>query len=56
MAHDPMAAVRKYVDAFNRGDAAVMTTTFAPSGSILDGMAAHVWQDAGLVPRRVGRG
>jgi ketosteroid isomerase-like protein len=44
MPHDPVAAVRKYVDAFNRGDATVMTTTFAPSGSILDGMAPHVWQ------------
>jgi ketosteroid isomerase-like protein len=43
-ADDPMAAVRKYVDAFNRGDAAVMATTFAVPGSILDGMAPHVWQ------------
>jgi ketosteroid isomerase-like protein len=41
---DPMAAVRKYVDAFNRGDAAVMATTFAVPGSILDGMAPHIWQ------------
>ena len=40
---DPMAAVRQYVDAFNRGDAAVMATTFT-GGSILDGMAPHVWQ------------
>ena len=44
VANDPMAAVRKYVDAFNRGDAAVMATTFAVPGSILDGMAPHVWQ------------
>jgi ketosteroid isomerase-like protein len=44
MADDPMAAVRKYVDAFNRGDATAMATTFAGSGSILDGMAPHVWQ------------
>ena len=43
-ADDPMAAVRKYVDAFNQGDAAVMATTFAVPGSILDGMAPHVWQ------------
>jgi ketosteroid isomerase-like protein len=41
---DPMAAVRKYVDAFNRGDAAVMAMTFAVPASILDGMAPHVWQ------------
>ena len=40
---DPMAAVRQYVDAFNRGDAAVMASTFT-GGSILDGMAPHVWQ------------
>ena len=39
----PMAAVRKYVDAFNRGDATAMATAFAGSGAILDGMA-HVWQ------------
>ena len=44
VADDPMAAVRKYVDAFNRGDAAAMATTFAVPGSILDGMAPHVWQ------------
>jgi ketosteroid isomerase-like protein len=44
MADDPMAAVRKYVDAFNQGDAAAMATTFAVPGSILDGMAPHVWQ------------
>ena len=44
VANDPMAAVRKYVDAFNRGDAALMATTFAVAGSILDGMAPHVWQ------------
>jgi ketosteroid isomerase-like protein len=44
VADDPMAAVRKYVDAFNQGDAAAMATTFAVPGSILDGMAPHVWQ------------
>ena len=43
-ADDPMAAVRKYVDAFNQGDAAGMATTFAIPGSILDGLAPHVWQ------------
>jgi ketosteroid isomerase-like protein len=42
--NDPMAAVRKYIDAFNRGDAAAMAATFAIPGSILDGMAPHVWQ------------
>jgi ketosteroid isomerase-like protein len=44
LADDPMAAVRKYVDAFNQGDAAAMAATFAVPGSILDGMAPHVWQ------------
>ena len=44
VADDPMAAARKYVDAFNQGDAAGMATTFAVPGSILDGMAPHVWQ------------
>ncbi|MFY9839628.1 MAG: nuclear transport factor 2 family protein [Xanthobacteraceae bacterium] len=44
VADDPMAAVRKYVDAFNQGDAAAMAATFAVPGSILDGMAPHVWQ------------
>ena len=44
MSDDPMAAVRKYVDAFNRGDATAMAMTFAGSGAILDGMPPHVWQ------------
>ena len=44
VADDPMAAVRKYVDVFNQGDAAGMATTFAIPGSILDGLAPHVWQ------------
>ena len=44
MADDPMTAVRTYVDAFNRGDAATMAETHAISGSILDGMAPHLWQ------------
>ena len=42
--NDPMAAVRTYIDAFNKGDAAAMAATFAVPGSILDGMAPHVWQ------------
>jgi ketosteroid isomerase-like protein len=40
---DPMAAVRQYIEAFNRGDAKTMAVTFAIPGSILDGMAPHVW-------------
>lgn len=41
--NDPMAAVRQYIDAFNAGDAKVMAASFAPSSSILDGMAPHIW-------------
>jgi ketosteroid isomerase-like protein len=41
--NDPMAAVRQYIDAFNKGDAEAMAATFAVPGSILDGMAPHVW-------------
>jgi ketosteroid isomerase-like protein len=40
---EPMAAVRQYVDAFNRSDAETMASTFAVPGMILDGMAPHVW-------------
>jgi ketosteroid isomerase-like protein len=39
---DPLAAVHQYIDGFNKGDAKV--TTFAVPGSILDGMAPHLWQ------------
>ena len=38
-----MAAVRHYIDAFNRGDREGMAAAFAVPGSILDGMAPHVW-------------
>ena len=41
---DPLVAVRKYVDAFNQSDAAKMAAAFAVPGSILDGMAPHLWQ------------
>ena len=41
---DPMTAVRQYIDGFNKGDAKAMAATFADPGSILDGMAPHVWQ------------
>ena len=40
---DPVAAVRAYIDAFNKGDVEAMITCFASSGTILDGMAPHVW-------------
>ncbi len=43
-ATDPVAAVRAYIDAFNRGDVEAMAEMFAVPGSILDGMTPHVWQ------------
>jgi ketosteroid isomerase-like protein len=43
-ATDPITAVRRYIAAFNRGDANAMAECFAVPGSILDGMAPHVWQ------------
>lgn len=42
-ANDPMAAVRTFIDAFNDGDAQAMSSAFADPGSILDGMAPHLW-------------
>src|SRR4051794_41308683 len=40
---NPLAAVHQYIDAFNKGDGEAMAATFAVPGSILDGMAPHVW-------------
>ena len=40
---NPLAAVHQYIDGFNKGDAQLMAATFAVPGSILDGMAPHVW-------------
>ena len=40
---EPMAVVRQYIDAFNKGDAIGMAATFAVPSFILDGMAPHVW-------------
>ena len=42
--NDPMATLHQYLDGFNKGDAKVMAATFALQGSILDGMAPHLWQ------------
>ena len=38
-----MATVQQYITAFNRGDVDGMSACFAEPGSILDGMAPHVW-------------
>ncbi len=40
---DPVTAVHQYLDAFNKGDVKAMAACFAVSGSILDGLAPHVW-------------
>ena len=39
----PLAAVRQYIESFNRGDVKAMAATCAVPMSILDGMAPHVW-------------
>ena len=43
-AAEPMAAVQKYIDAFNKGDVKGMTATCDSPASILDGMWPHSWQ------------
>ena len=43
MSDTPLDAVQAYLDAFNAGDAAAMSAAFAADGSILDGMAPHLW-------------
>lgn len=40
---DPLTAVNKYIDAFNKGDAKEMAAVCANPTSILDGMHPHVW-------------
>ncbi len=39
----PVAVLRQYIDAFNKGDVKGMAACFAVNGSILDGLAPHVW-------------
>jgi ketosteroid isomerase-like protein len=39
----PQSVVNAYLDAFNRADSAAMARCFAREGSILDGMAPHLW-------------
>ena len=43
-ATDLIAAINKYINAFNHGDGQRMAAMFTVPGSILDGMAPHVWQ------------
>jgi len=42
-ANDALSAVHSYIDAFNGGDVQAMSAMFVESGSILDGMAPHLW-------------
>jgi hypothetical protein len=39
---EPMAVVRQYVDAINKGDADAIAATCADPTSVLDGMAPHI--------------
>lgn len=41
---ETIAAVRQYIEAFNKGDVKAMSSLFAVPGVILDGMAPHLWQ------------
>lgn len=43
MSDTPLAAVQAYLDAFNAGDPSAMSAAFDADGSILDGMAPHLW-------------
>jgi len=52
--HDPLSAVNQYLDAFNKGDGNAMAPTSAVPGSILDGMAPHIWQ--GNEPKKPAHG
>jgi ketosteroid isomerase-like protein len=40
---DPVTAVHQCIDAFNKGDVKAMAACFAVPGSIIDGLAPHVW-------------
>ena len=40
---DPLAAVRQYIESFNKGDSKAMAAMCAVPMSILDGMPPHVW-------------
>jgi ketosteroid isomerase-like protein len=49
MSGTPLGAVKAYLDAFNAEDPVAMAAAFVPDGSILDGMAPHVWHGATAV-------
>ena|ERR1044072_8303797 len=41
---EPMAAVQKYIDAFNKSDLKAMTAICDSPAVIIDGLAPHSWQ------------
>lgn len=41
--NDPIETVRRYIEAFNKGDVDTMAALFAVPGTILDGMPPHLW-------------
>ena len=43
---ETLAAVRQYIESFNKGDAQAMAAMCAVPMSILDGMAPYVWHGA----------
>ena len=43
---DPLAAVKHYIDCFNKGDVTGMAHICASPMSILDGMPPHTWHSA----------
>jgi len=43
MSDTPLVAVQAYLKAFNAGDPEAMSAAFVADGSILDGMAPHLW-------------
>lgn len=48
-AADPLAAVHRYIQAFNNGDVTAMSAIFDDEGAVLDGMAPHVWSGPSAV-------
>lgn len=48
-AADPLAAVHRYIEAFNDGDVAAMSSIFDHEGTVLDGMAPHLWSGPSAV-------
>jgi hypothetical protein len=42
-ANDPVSVLRQYIEDFNKGDVQAMAGRFTVPGTILDGLAPHVW-------------